>query len=78
MKGLKIEKRIYLGGANTARLKGLLRDPFMRLARDVDTKIVFSKPANDFHLRDHKSNNASILAAQMRSFSLIPLIACVM
>ena len=47
----------------------------MRVARDVDTKIVLVEPANDFNLRNHKSNNESNFAAQMKSFSDIPLIA---
>lgn len=50
----------------------------MRFTRDVDTKIVLPNPENDFDLRVHKSNKASIFAAQMKSFSEIPLIACVM
>jgi hypothetical protein len=63
----KTEQRIYFCGANTTRPEGLLRDPLMRIARDVDTKIVLYEAADDFNLRNHKSNKESIFAAQMKS-----------
>jgi hypothetical protein len=61
-----IEQSIDLRRADTTRLKGLLRGPLMRM-RDVDTKIILPEAANDFDLRAHSSNNASIFAAQMKS-----------